>query len=222
MEPARHGNGGVEEYWGDRPHKKLTNGDKYDYLPLRVKFQNHINKEWKMIASLKRLFGVSDVVSSPKSITVDYDSPIYIPRGASSVGRHEPLGCGKMEFDFSHIKLLEIPFGMSGAAYISGAPQDTRFCDAKVLDAFTFGNTKENRLIDPKTTRNLIAQLGTGTGPVYFFGTTFNVGGEEREAISVLNRGSLPALRYLVRLEEPITCLELQPSPVNFAAVYVN
>lgn len=175
-----------------------------------------------MIDSLKRLFGVSGGVSSPKSIIVDYDSPLYIPRGASGVSKHEPLSSGKMEFDFSRIKLLEIPFGMSGADYKSSASQNTRFCDAKVLDAFSFGNTKENRLINPRVTRKLIAQLGGGVGPVYFFGTTFSVSDEGKEAVAVLNRGSLPALRYLVRLEEPITCLEFQPSPVNFAAVYVD
>lgn len=174
-----------------------------------------------MIASFKRLFGVSGVVSSLSSIIVDYDSPLYIPRGASGVNKHEPLGSGKMEFDFSRIRLLEIPFGMKGVDYKSSAPQNMRFCDAQVLDAFTFGNTKKNRLIDPQTTRKLIALLGEGTGPVYFFGTTFSVGGEEKEAVAVLNRGSLPALRYLVRMEEQITCLELQPSPVSFAAVYV-
>lgn len=173
---------------------------------------------------------------SQERLVVDYGAPLYAPRGTKGVRVHKPLGLGQMELEFSRIKLEKIPFGMTAAEYKAAMPKDTRFCDAKVLDALTLNNVKVNRDTNPKKTRKLIARLGTGTGPIYFLGTLFE-DARGRELVGVLDRSpEASAFRFVVPAQEPITCLglpfladtlqflhgkTLAPSD-NFAAVYID
>jgi hypothetical protein len=128
-----------------------------------------------------------------------------------------------MNMTLSRIRLIDIPFGLSVDEFSVMSPFRAQFCDAKVLDALIFGNPNNNEqtVVDRKITKKLIAQLGEGTGPIYFLGTTFTVN-EKEEGVAILNRGTLPAIRYLIRTKQPITSLEWNDSPSSFAAVYLD
>lgn len=179
---------------------------------------------FRLFKGLYRALHVRELAPPPASIVVDYDSPPYLPIGAMAISRHEPLfAMGRVTIPLSRIGLIEIPFGLTVDEWRAMAAGRVKFCDAKVLDALIFGKAKNNELraSDMEITKKLIAQLGEGTGPVYFLGTTFAINREE-EGVAILNRGGLSSLRYLIRTKEPVTALEWSGTPSNYAAICID
>lgn len=136
-----------------------------------------------------------------KSITVvvDYGKELYIPKDATGVCYHNPLGEGVQEIRLRSITLKKIPFGVTGLAYreYSECSDMGRFCDGRILDELA------RKLFDEKSGKAFQKFLGRDR-LIFFFGTTFiDFGGEE--CVPFLNLSdSLPALRYLFRLNQPI------------------
>ena len=135
-------------------------------------------------------------MGKPVTIVVDYDKELYMPKDALGLCYHDPLGKGVQEIRSQSILLKEIPFGITGSGYRDHY-NTGRFCDGHILDELA------NKLFDEKSEKAFRNFLGRDR-LVFFFGTTF-MGDDGEECVPFLNLSdTLPALRYLFRMKQPI------------------